>query len=163
MIGTVRVRTCAAQAAGDLVAVEARQADVEEHEVGRVLADGQQRGLAVADGLGPIPLALEKALQQGPVGGIVLDDEHERPIVGRPRAGKRVAIRHQAFPGSAADGSAGVADSAASVAGPAATVRTPGSSVTLIERQPALADREGDGVASGSARPACAGCSTGGS
>ena len=64
MIGTVSGPDVGTEPTSDLVAVQPRQTDVEQHEVRRMLADRQQCRLAVTDGLGPIALALEDPLQQ---------------------------------------------------------------------------------------------------
>ena len=76
-----------AQPAADLEAVDARQGQVEQHHLRRVLDDRAHARLAVADAEGVIALALQDACQQRALGRLVLDDQHQCALSARRAIG----------------------------------------------------------------------------
>ena len=60
------------------IAVHARQVEIEQHQLRRVLDDGAHAGFAVGQPDHAVALALEHACQQRPLGGLILDDQHQR-------------------------------------------------------------------------------------
>ena len=71
-----------AQLAADLVAVHARQVEVEQHQLRRVLDDRAHAGLAVSQADHPVALALEDACKQDALRRLVFDDQHEAALPG---------------------------------------------------------------------------------
>ena len=97
--GRVAVSRIQAQPAAELEAVHARQVQVEQHQVRLVLDDGPQAALAVGRGDDFVALALQHARQQRPLGGLVLDDDDERPARRRhPGARSRTSVPARSMP-----------------------------------------------------------------
>ena len=72
----LRVRT-RAQDPADVVAAQHRQIEVENHEVGRPVGDGVERGVSGADHLGlRLAAAFERVLDETGDVLLVLDDEY---------------------------------------------------------------------------------------
>ena len=89
-IGSVDVAGVQAQAARQLEAVEAGQADVEEDEIGIDRGDRGQPSLAVREGVDAEAFRFEEVGEQRPVRRVVLDDEDRSGDLlgggeGRPR------------------------------------------------------------------------------
>jgi hypothetical protein len=70
-----------AKLAADLVAVHARQIEIEQHQLRGVLANRAHAGLAVSQADRAIALALEDAHQQCALRQLVFDDQHERRLL----------------------------------------------------------------------------------
>ena len=81
-----------AEPAGDLVPVELGQADVQEDQVGVVLADRAEARLAVGHADNCVSVALEDRLEQRAVGCVVLDHEDDGPRRARGAIGRRCAV-----------------------------------------------------------------------
>jgi hypothetical protein len=72
----------------DLEAIDARQADVEEHDIGADLGDRSQAVEAIAGGDRIEAGALELRDEQESIRRVILDDEDERPRSGLPEHGR---------------------------------------------------------------------------
>jgi hypothetical protein len=74
------------EAALDLEATDARHADIEYDAVGSHGGIGNQELLAGRERLGAIPERPDQAVRRLPNRRIVVDDDHQRRVVGRLRA-----------------------------------------------------------------------------
>ncbi len=80
-----RSQRIGAQPPANLEAVEARQVEVEQHQVGLMLDDRAQPVLAVANADRLVGGRLEHAQQHLALSLVVLDDQHERDTAQRPQ------------------------------------------------------------------------------